>query len=636
MKKDNKRKNELNRLKNYDPKSGHYSHTSSENSSMHLNNQQDDNKPKKTMQVEVNTVSHSKDKRETQDALQIKKLRRHNAQKKAQAAAAKRERAAQLAQLSRQDKRAFLAQEQADKQEQTQRLKAEKRAQKAAYHAMPPAEKKAFRKQQRHQKRLEKRAKKGYVAKQIVKYALLAALTAGLVYVGYVAYGALIDNSAAFSNTDQALATPPKPTEQKVPAEQTPSPTIKPDDPTPSPTVDPYELLLSQADLDFMKERVNILVLGIDESIERSNWGSFRTDTIILVSIDFETKDVFMLSLPRDSFVMIYNTGEYNRINTAFSKGGGKDGNGFQNAMDTVSMVLGGVPVNHYVCFDMNVVKEVVNAIGGLDYDVDIKVNMCGRTIDPGLQYMDGQMVLDYCRQRKGSSDVARADRQQRMIFAIFDAIKQSGQMKDIPDIYSAITGNIYTDLSFAQIVSLASFGMGINTDNLERYMLPGGFLNIDQTSLWGINQYQKRDLVEKLFEGTRIKVNELEHLTYLRDLAQQKRNAVAGAEAAASGAEAYVNIPENMAVITPEELNEFNTKTAALRAVAAVRAPFDVEPTIQPILDETTAYNTWVGVFKATIETRKMVPTPSPPPDPTETPSPTDPGPTETPNPTE
>ena len=45
-----------------------------------------------------------------------------------------------------------------------------------------------------------------------------------------------------------------------------------------------------------MENRVNILVLGIDESLERSSWGSFRTDTMIFMSIDFETSNVYMIS----------------------------------------------------------------------------------------------------------------------------------------------------------------------------------------------------------------------------------------------------------------------------------------------------------------------------------------------------
>ena len=61
------------------------------------------------------------------------------------------------------------------------------------------------------------------------------------------------------------------------------------------------------ADLSFMKNRVNILVLGIDRSEERLESNSFRSDTIILVTVNFKTGDVDMISFPRDSYVKLYN-----------------------------------------------------------------------------------------------------------------------------------------------------------------------------------------------------------------------------------------------------------------------------------------------------------------------------------------
>lgn len=83
--------------------------------------------------------------------------------------------------------------------------------------------------------------------------------------------------------------------------------------------------------------------------------------------------------------------------------------------MNTVSYLLG-VPVDYYVGFGMNVVKEVVNAMGGVDYDVDISFTLNGRETVEGYQHMDGQQVLDYCRWRKGGrGDIDRIDRQQRI-----------------------------------------------------------------------------------------------------------------------------------------------------------------------------------------------------------------------------
>ena len=129
--------------------------------------------------------------------------------------------------------------------------------------------------------------------------------------------------------------------------------------------------------------------------------------------------------------------------------------------------------VHHYVAFDMQVVKDVTNAMGGVDYDVDIEVNMNGRTIKPGFQHLDGQAVLDYCRQRKGSSDIARIDRQQRMLIAIFNQMKSTRQIFNIPSIYQAVSSNIDTSLTFEQICSLALLPRR-STCPTSKHTLPG------------------------------------------------------------------------------------------------------------------------------------------------------------------
>ncbi len=566
-------------------------------------------------QIEIDddaVVGISRKQKRLLDKKKVEKLRAHNEQEKRDAFNKRQARKAELMSLSKSEREAFLTAEKELRQEEKENSRLLAQQEKNEYLSLSPAEKKAFRARRKKERRLQRRAKKSYVPLQIVKYVLLIALLAGLVYVGDVAYGAFIDNTAAFQDTQEAVE---KPAETAAP---TPQATAV--EPEATPTPDPYDLLLKQADLDFMKNRVNILVLGIDESLERANWGTFRTDTMLLLSVDFDTNDVYMLSLPRDSYVRIYKKDVRDKINSAFSAGGGYKKSGFEYAMKTVSMALGGVPVNHYVCFDMNVVKEVVDAIGGLNYDVDVNVNMCGRTIEKGYQFLDGQKVLDYCRQRKGDSDVARVDRQQRMILAIFEAVKSTGQLGDVPAIYSAVTGNIYTDLTLKQIASLAAFAMNVDLNGIERYTLPGGFLNIDGTSFWGVDLYKTRNLVEDIF-GVRIKINKADDLDTLQALAQEKRNAVSAAKIAVKDAKQYVKA--NEAFFTAEEIADFNNRTANLLTLADVKNTEDVSLTIEPLNAAITEFNTWFASLTPIIEERKAqaaaTPTPAASPIPEE-----------------
>ena len=285
-------------------------------------------------------------------------------------------------------------------------------------------------------------------------------------------------------NTPENLFESTLPEGTPAPVETAPAPADE--EAQPSPTPDQESLLSGQADAEFMSNRTNILLLGIDESTERENWGTFRTDTMILVSIDFSNNDVCMVSIPRDSYVKIYNangnvanpSSPYSKINNAFSEGGGAQKKGFEYSIATVEKLMG-VNIGYYCGFNMNVVKEVVNAMGGVDYDVDIEVKMNGRELHPGMQHLDGQGVLDYCRQRKGSSDIARIDRQQRMLTAILKQLKDTDQIANIPSIYSAVEANIMTNLSIKQISSLALVALRMDMSQLSRYTLEGKAMDI-------------------------------------------------------------------------------------------------------------------------------------------------------------
>ena len=262
--------------------------------------------------------------------------------------------------------------------------------------------------------------------------------------------------------------------------------------------------LRSQADASFMKDRVNILVLGVDQSVERPGWGSYRTDTMILVTIDFTTNDVDMISIPRDSYVKIIDAkGKKQgkgKINSAYSVGGGLDEEGYEYAMNTVSYLFGGIPINYYLGFDMDVVKDVVNAMGGLDFNVDTEVDVDGYVLHPGMQHLDGLGVLQYARQRKGSSDIARVERQQKVIMAIFQQLKSSGQVPRIPEIYQAVEQNIQTNLSVRQISALALLALNMDTSQLERHMVSGDFLDLSSGSYWGVNTKALKELIQEVF----------------------------------------------------------------------------------------------------------------------------------------
>jgi len=336
----------------------------------------------------------------------------------------------------------------------------------------------------------------------IKKTAAIAAITLGAVLVillGVFVYRTVIDPGSVF----ELPGTTPAPTQN---ADET--------------SAQDGEVDLN-ADEDFMKGRVNILVMGIDSSAERreTEREDFRTDTMLLVTINFNTGKVDMITTPRDSYVKVTKaTGELYKVNSAAYFGGGLCDSGFKNACDTISGVFGGIPVPYYIGVDMDGMKALIDAMGGVDYDMDIEFRGdSGQEYKKGLQHLDGTQVLDYLRLRKGyGTDADRQARQRKMLVSIFRQLAQTGQIKNIPKIYQALSDMVYTNLTFEQICALAVFGAGFDDwDNIGQYTLPGEYHTAYGVYYYLLDQRAKADLVKEIF-GVTIGIDEKHDIHYV------------------------------------------------------------------------------------------------------------------------
>ena len=275
--------------------------------------------------------------------------------------------------------------------------------------------------------------------------------------------------------------------ETPAPGAKTDQPHIDAASPAPSPTLSPEEALLEQADLSFMDGRINLLLLGYDQSAERDDpddplhrdeKNNYRSDVMMLAAVNFRDNTVHLISIPRDTYAAIYNTRGRWKINAAFAKGGAAEGEGFLYAQKTVEMLMG-VPVDYYAGVNMEGLKRLVDAMGGVDYDVDVAIRLDGRTLETGFQHLNGQQVLDYCRARKGiSTDIGRNDRQQRMLLAIFDQLRREKRLTELPAIYAAVKDDVVTNLSLSQIAALALFMTRLDLTNFKRTTLAGEYIS--------------------------------------------------------------------------------------------------------------------------------------------------------------
>ena len=354
-------------------------------------------------------------------------------------------------------------------------------------------------------------------AKKMLIYILFALLLTALILLGRFIYRTVINPVSAFDNkpgnTLVVETNTPEPTENSsVETTQTPEPTV---------TLSPRELLEMEADKDFMKDRVNVLLTGIDYSEEREGRSDFRTDTIMLLSINFETCKVDMISVPRDSYADIAFTDAKWKINGAYMSAGGREGNGFECMMQTVSDCLGGVPIDYYLAVEMQAVKDIVDIIGGVWYDVDYEFTMNGRHLEKGYQHLTGQQVLDYLRLRKGvtgSSDINRIDRQQRLLLEVFNQMKDSALIAKIPEMYKTLQSQIMTNLNFEQIVALSLFALDFDLENgFNRYTLQGEYMAAYNASKYYVlNHEYTEHIVNEIF-GITPKINWEYSLEYVK-----------------------------------------------------------------------------------------------------------------------
>ena len=236
------------------------------------------------------------------------------------------------------------------------------------------------------------------------------------------------------------------------------------------------------------QERVNILLLGIDK---RPDEVYARTDTMILVTVDPNTKTAGMLSIPRDLWVSVPGYGE-DRINKAHFLGDqyGYPGGGPALAMKTVQYNLG-VPVHFYIKADFDGFRQIVDTLGGIEIDVPETINDPQYPdnnygydpfyIEAGHQALDGYNALRYARTRHGSSDFDRAKRQQQVLMAIRDKALRLNMIPKVPELWATMAGTIETNLQLVDIVELAQLADEINTQSIQNNVI-GPDMAVDYT----------------------------------------------------------------------------------------------------------------------------------------------------------
>jgi polyisoprenyl-teichoic acid--peptidoglycan teichoic acid transferase len=195
---------------------------------------------------------------------------------------------------------------------------------------------------------------------------------------------------------------------------------------------------------------VNVLVLGVDErpadSREPQVVGS-RSDTIMLVRIYPRSGEVGLLSIPRDLLVEV-EPGVQDRINAAYSYGG------VDQAREVVESVTG-IPVDRYAIVDFEGFSDTIDAMGGVEVDVEDEIPP-KYGIGDGLQTLNGEQALFYARWRGTSrGDLDRIEHQQQLIAALRSKALEWDTVTRLPELMEIMEENVETDLGFGEALSL-------------------------------------------------------------------------------------------------------------------------------------------------------------------------------------
>jgi LCP family protein required for cell wall assembly len=240
-------------------------------------------------------------------------------------------------------------------------------------------------------------------------------------------------------------------------------------------------------------KRVNVLVLGVEELL---------TDTIMLASFDMDNKKVDVLSVPRDTYYERtdgYNELAYQKINSQFGTGGPTA------SAIAVADTLDGTPIHFYAAITDGGIKNVVDALGGVKFDVPMDMQYTdarrGLYIDlqKGEQTLDGDKAIQLLRFRKGypEGDLGRVKTQQAFVKEVFKQSIGLGFPKVVKVVMRDVDRNIENRLATA----IAGKAVGMEKGAFKIRVLPGDTQMIRGGSFFIPDEEKTKELMRKLYE---------------------------------------------------------------------------------------------------------------------------------------
>ena len=231
--------------------------------------------------------------------------------------------------------------------------------------------------------------------------------------------------------------------------------------------------------------RINILLTGVDSAESRT---TALTDTLLIASIDPDTADVVLISIPRDiSDFPLYDgrtfTGKINSFQTWVRNHPDDFEDEPLTALVREVGFLIGAPIHYYAAVDLAGFRKMIDRVGGVTVDNPKLINdprydwLDGRRgfrLTAGKHKLNGEKALAYVRSRQGAgdSDFQRARRQQQVLLALRTKLTDPEMLPELPGILDAAADTIKTNFPSDRIAEMIELAQKVDTDSVRQYVL--------------------------------------------------------------------------------------------------------------------------------------------------------------------
>ena len=248
--------------------------------------------------------------------------------------------------------------------------------------------------------------------------------------------------------------------------------------------------------------KLNILIMGVDDRPKEDDPG--RSDTLLVMTIDTESREASIISVPRDTRVRVKGLG-WDKVNHAYLVGG------VALTRQTTENFLG-IPMDYYAKINLESFGRIVDAIGGVTIDVEKRMQYEDSwdhyviDLKPGVQRLDGRTALQYVRYRDEEGDIGRVARQQKFIKAVVMEISSPAIILKAPSLIREVFSSLDTDIPAALMLGLARKLKDGLSGGFKTQMVEGLPYYIDDISYWVPDIMKTRQMVAAMqgvpFEG--------------------------------------------------------------------------------------------------------------------------------------